>query len=135
MSRFLDDQHNGHGSRRGLSGGDVLAELCRAEARSAGLDQDQFEDLVHARGEQWCAPLQQREGVSADRRRRVLAHPDLAKRLQSLLGLADAKHWNGYVPPRVDAFDCINTSSIRAALIVICREAHEREMNDRSASA
>jgi len=38
----------------------------------------------------------------AERRARVLKHPDLAKRLtEQPVGYSDPAHWNGWVPPRV----------------------------------
>jgi hypothetical protein len=38
----------------------------------------------------------------AERRARVLKHPDLAKRLtEPPLGYSDPAHWNGWVPPRL----------------------------------
>jgi hypothetical protein len=120
-------------AQRGLStGGELLAALCRAEALASGLDDDQFADLVHARGD---LIARHRGNESAERRRRVLAHEDLAKRLRNVLGLADAKTWNGYVPPRTDGTGRLNTSRIRAQLVAICREAYERDTTDRSASA
>lgn len=115
--------------------GELLAALCRSEALAADLDDDQFGDLVHARGHLLLQAQQQRQGAAAERRRRVLAHDDLAKRLKNLLGLADARNWNCYVPPQVDGYGCLNTSRVRTKLIAICREAHERETNDRSAWA
>lgn len=58
---------------------------------------------------------------AAERRARVLSHPDLAERLCKVLGLADARHWRGHVPAGRPAGDR------GAELIAICREALERD--------
>ena len=41
----------------------------------------------------------------ADRRARVLKHPDLARRLEKEAGYARARQWTGYIPPRLCAED------------------------------
>jgi hypothetical protein len=71
--------------------------------------------------------------VCADRRARVLRHPELAARLtQPPVGYQSAEQWNGYVPPaRVPAGDdgidgLLNNSPRRAALIDISAEALRR---------
>lgn len=80
----------------------------------------------------------------ADRRGRVLKHPDLAAKLtKPPLNYKRPEQWNGYVPPRTDAEDecpgcpdrcrgvahlaAANTSPWRRALIEICHEALQRE--------
>lgn len=129
-------QRNRQRSAGGLStGGELLAALVRAEATTGRLDQDRYGDLVYARAEQWRAAGADHRGVAADRRARVLAHPDLAKRLRLLLGLADPRIWSGYLPPSRDHNNQLNTSPIRAALVAICREAYERAQQDGAASA
>ncbi|GAA2092410.1 hypothetical protein [Actinomadura alba] len=74
----------------------------------------------------------QREAVDvlAERRERVLAHPDLAHRLtQRPLRFARPEAWNGYVPPKFvpsrDGYR-INDSPYRIALVDICSEAMRR---------
>ncbi|MFC6090729.1 hypothetical protein [Saccharothrix lopnurensis] len=127
---------HGQGSGLGLStAGELLAMLCRAEAASARLDPDQFGDLVHARGELWRSTAGDHERVSADRRRAVLAYPDLARRLRLLLDLPDAKRWTGYMPPAVDQNGRPNDSPIRAALVKLVHEAYTREHAGEAASA
>lgn len=84
----------------------------------------------------------------AQRKARVLAHPDLARRLVTELGYQRPEQWNGYVPPLIinpgasevlthngtpnrnggrSAGQQQNDSPRRAALIAICREAYKRE--------
>lgn len=65
--------------------------------------------------------------TTAQRRARVLAHPDLAARLVSRLGFERPDQWNGYVPPRLGQNDELNTSPRRTVLIEIAAEALERE--------
>jgi hypothetical protein len=123
-------------SAGGLStGGELLAALIRAESVTNQLDPDQHGDLTHARAELWRQAGQEHHGVAADRRARVLAHPDLSRRLCLLLSLSDPRHWNGFVPPSRDGYGQINTSPIRAALVTICREAYQRAQQDGAASA
>lgn len=68
--------------------------------------------------------------VLAERRERVLAHPDLAARLtERPLKFARPDVWNGFVPPKyVPSRDGqrINDSPYRIALVDICAEAHRR---------
>ena len=96
-------------------------------------------------------------GRNQDRRAAVLKHPDLAKRLATILGLRDARHWTGYIPPAVAIDDeggvlrlitttrnggqhayfnhanlrscgeVLNTSPERTELVEISREAWDRE--------
>jgi hypothetical protein len=87
----------------------------------------------------------------AERRARVLKHPDLAKRLTELpIGYAKASQWNGWVPPQVIDLEATrevlrdgkgfrnphgrlalgerqNDSPRRAALVDIAAEAWRRE--------
>lgn len=89
--------------------------------------------------------VQDARSATAQRRERVLAHPDLVQRLQDVLGLSDARHWTGYVPPRMDPQeDCgrcvhgtcrgvthtapVNDSPVRAELVAIATEAKRREV-------
>jgi hypothetical protein len=67
-----------------------------------------------------------------ERRKRVLAHPDLAARLcQPPLGYGSPEQWNGFIPPRYLPGDAlgvirINTAPRRAALAEISAEAMQR---------
>jgi hypothetical protein len=62
----------------------------------------------------------------AERRRLVLAHPDLAARLTRLpLAYTRPDQWTGFVPPRVWR-DQLNTDPRRLALAGICAEALHR---------
>lgn len=62
-----------------------------------------------------------------DRRRRlVLAHEDLAKRLtEPPLAHSAPERWTGFVPPATCA-GAINTSPVRAQLVAIVAEAERR---------
>lgn len=59
------------------------------------------------------------------RRARVLKHDDLRNALKDA-GFKP-QCWNGYVPPRLDAYDRINDAQERADLVAICAEALRRE--------
>lgn len=70
---------------------------------------------------------------SAERRIRVLAHPDLAARLTHRpLGYDDPHQWSGYVPPRT-WHGKLNTAPQRQVLVDICAEALRRDGGDRPA--
>lgn len=68
---------------------------------------------------QWHTILVESRQTAAQRRTRVLAHPDLAARAP--------RGWAGYVPPRVDSDGRANTSPIRRELIDILHAVAERE--------
>lgn len=59
------------------------------------------------------------------RRARVVGHPDLRDALQSAGFRPEV--WNGFVPPRLDAYGRRNDSIRRADLVDICAEAMRRE--------
>lgn len=66
------------------------------------------------------------------RRERVLAHPDIAARLVTDVGLRQPESWTGYVPPRIAWLDQdytvhLNPSAVRTALLAILRAVAERE--------
>lgn len=63
--------------------------------------------------------------VAQERRERVVQHDDLRKALKD----AGFRHdcWNGYVPPRHDAYGRSNDAQQRVDLIDICAEALRRE--------
>lgn len=71
----------------------------------------------------------------ADRRRRVLARPDIAARLVTELGYSRPDVWNGWIPPLSlpddspsgDGFDKVNHSPRRKALMAIMADVAERE--------
>jgi hypothetical protein len=68
--------------------------------------------------------------LSAERRYRVLKHPDLAARLtEPPIGFAEARQWTGYVPPRIWGGQ-LNVCPQRQALAAICNEALDREGGD-----
>jgi hypothetical protein len=97
--------------------------------------------------------MRERHEANLARRRRVLSHDDLRRRLETDLGYARADQWNGYVPPRLDPEDdgelCrmvgrnglvrlnergarsepsgLSNSPRRALLVDICAEAARRE--------
>jgi hypothetical protein len=60
-----------------------------------------------------------------ERRARVIKHEDLRKALKAAGFKAEC--WNGYVPPRLDAYGRINDAQERADLVAICAEALRRE--------
>jgi hypothetical protein len=86
---------------------------------------------------QWQAAAADAAQLCAERRERVLAHPDLAQRLtepplEYTRTTPGGKQrpapelWNGFVPPRT--FNgALNDSPQRAALVAICEEAQARE--------
>jgi hypothetical protein len=61
------------------------------------------------------------------RRRQILAHPDLAARVVDILQLTAPEHWNGYVAPEQDCTGAPNRSPLRAALVEVVAEAEQRE--------
>ena len=70
--------------------------------------------------------------VAQDRRRRVLAHPDIAHRLVTELRYSRPEQWNGYVPPKAAYIDerdlgVPNRSPRRTALLEILTAVLERE--------
>jgi hypothetical protein len=87
-------------------------------------------DIGAARGERWRVmwrtALAEAAAECAERRKRVLSHPDLRDRLAAELGYADASQWNGYVPPATWN-QARNDSPRRASLVAICSEALSRE--------
>lgn len=126
---------------------ELYAELARAEARHRDLSPDEYRQLVHDRGRPAVQMLADARKTNQERRARVLRHPDLAERLQELLGLSRASDWNGWVPPATDpevgarvgrdragnrswsadpGVPVANASPRRAALVLICREAASR---------
>lgn len=70
----------------------------------------------------------------AERRARVLRHPDLAARLtRRPLEFTSPEKWNGFVPPKtVPTLDGWkpNDSAARAALVEICAEALRRDAEE-----
>lgn len=94
------------------------------------------------------AAREEAQRKNRERRARVLAHPDLARRLtQPPLSYKRPEQWNGYIAPRLLAEDAcsscsnysrgrcpghhvakVNDSPRRAALVAIAREAAERAM-------
>jgi len=66
----------------------------------------------------------------AERRKLVLAHPDLAVRLtEEPIGYERPEQWTGYVPPLIWNGE-LNDSARRAALAEICAEALRRYGGD-----
>lgn len=71
----------------------------------------------------------------AERRKRVVAHPDLRARLtEPPLSYQRPEQWTGYVPPKLlpQADDqqhtaALNTSARRRVLVELCAEALRRE--------
>lgn len=81
----------------------------------------------------WRQAVAESKRECQDRRARVLAHPDLAKRLtEPPLSLSEPARWNGYIPPRTlpeDEFGRarVNNSPVRRQLVAIASEALARE--------
>lgn len=49
----------------------------------------------------WAQAAADSREASTDRRDRVLAHPDLVKRMKGPpLSMKDAERWTGWIPPR-----------------------------------
>jgi hypothetical protein len=68
--------------------------------------------------------------AARDRRRRVLAHPDLARRLALEMGYTRPEAWSGYIPPATIPAahgPVTNTSPRRAALIAVLYAVAERD--------
>lgn len=78
-----------------------------------------------ARLREWLPQQQEIRRKHAARRDRVLAHDWAASRLRLILGLSDARHWNGYVAPATDGRQ--NDSPIRAALLELLRDVEQAE--------
>lgn len=94
---------------------------------------------------QWREALEQSRLSSAERRERVLVHPDLVDRLaERPLALADPYSWSGWIPPRTLPEDACsgcathscagrghttraNRSPFRQQLVDIAAEALRRE--------
>jgi hypothetical protein len=89
----------------------------------------------------YAIPEQRREFAAAvrvawstaeRRRRRVLAHPDIAVRLLRV-GYTDPAHWTGYVPPSTWSGHygpVHNDSPVRRELVDILRAVAAREATD-----
>lgn len=97
----------------------------------------------------WAKAIGKSSEVCAERRARLLRYPDLTKRLVTELGYTKPEQWNGYIPPRPDAYaereilhdtsgyvnpdrvrtpgQQVNDSPRRAALVDIAAEAMRRE--------
>lgn len=71
---------------------------------------------------EWLPQYRERRAEIAARRERVLAHEWARKRLCTILGLSDARNWNGYVPEARDADGRLNPYESRRALIELLRE-------------
>lgn len=67
----------------------------------------------------------------AENRRRVLAHPDLAKRLtQPPIGMSSTDMWNGWIPPEKWR-EAHNGSPVRRALVKLMEDvAHAERESD-----
>lgn len=83
----------------------------------------------------WMKALADAKRETQERRKRVLAHPDLAAQLtQPPLALTDPVKWNGYIPPRTlpsgdgNPYDKVNDSPVRRQLVAIAAEALRREV-------
>lgn len=79
----------------------------------------------------WSQPIREAAEAAAARRARVLAHPDIARRLTDPpLCYRNPEAWNGHVPPATiegPAGPVRNTSRMRLALISILTATQERE--------
>ncbi|WP_055406609.1 hypothetical protein [Frankia sp. ACN1ag] len=74
----------------------------------------------------WRSKLTEAQAACAQRRARVLAHPDLAARLCAPpLGYRSPEGWNGFVPPRLCG-EQLNASVVRRALVDLATEAMRR---------
>lgn len=82
------------------------------------------------------------ESEQAERRKLVLAHEDLAKRLTlAPIGLADPKQWTGFIPPFMieGAYNPLtqrnswvrNPSPQRVHLVALCHEAYARTFGEK----
>lgn len=75
----------------------------------------------------WDQFVEEERAKCRDRRDRVLAHPDIAKRLcERPLSLSTPEVWSGYVPPYMWR-DQVNNSPVRAQLMEILHAVAERE--------
>lgn len=64
----------------------------------------------------------------AERRARVLAHPDIAKRLtHPPMRYPSPEYWTGYIPGPKRGDDQPNNSPIRRQLLAIVQAVYERE--------
>ncbi|MCG5460823.1 hypothetical protein MED01_004249 [Micromonospora sp. MED01] len=70
----------------------------------------------------WLPQYRERRAEVAARRERVLAHEWARKQLCTILGLSDARNWNGYIPEARNADGVLNPYESRRALIELLRE-------------
>lgn len=79
----------------------------------------------------WGDPVEQEQQKCRDRRRRVLAHPDIAIRLtHPPMRYPSPEMWTGFIPPALissGAGDKPNKSPIRKQLIAIVQAVADRE--------
>lgn len=78
---------------------------------------------------EWLPDYRQRRAATAARRERVLAHDWACKRLCLILGLTDARNWNGYVPELRNTDGAINPYENRRALIELLRDVDTADRN------
>jgi len=71
---------------------------------------------------EWSKQQREIRAKCARRRARVLRHEWACARLCQILNLADARRWNGFVPPAKDADGNPNRLPSRLALIELLRE-------------
>jgi len=82
---------------------------------------------VSERGGGWRHIVNEELARCAERRDRVLAHPDLAQQLcDHPLKIADPTRWNGYVPPEMWQTQR-NDSPYRAQIMRVLQAVAERE--------
>lgn len=69
----------------------------------------------------------ERPAANEERRRLILAHPDLAERLRKLYGMKSADQWWGYIPGPLTELNQPNRSHYREELLKLLAEAKRRE--------
>lgn len=93
-----------------------------------------FQVVDEQPAKQWVKTVAAAKREAQERRKRVLAHPDLAAKLtHPPLNLTDPLMWNGYIPPKTlpgddgNPYNEVNKSPIRQQLVEIATEALRRE--------
>jgi len=76
---------------------------------------------------EWLPVQREIRAKTAARRQRVLAHEWACKRLCLILGIKEARQWNGYIPPARDDKGDIRPNPVRQNLNELLRDVEKAE--------
>lgn len=76
---------------------------------------------------EWLPVLREIRAKTAVRRQRVLAHDWACKRLCLILGIKEARQWNGYLPPMRDDRESARSNPVRQNLIELLRDVEKAD--------